>query len=251
MKNKNDIHKEHQGATCATHIPFTRSFLILSLIAILIIGGTGCINIPLSDSAMKNELLTHLYEKYGVEFEPIKLVRGGGSNTLYCYPKGGCPEEDRIWVNKERVQGEMYFRDTYFTIIIREDLEAEVFAAISDLPLPKKVLLESDTLIFDPSNIFESTKTYADLMQAINDGNASARFSIAVAISADDLNESEREEYANQIFDRLEKDGFPGLVNILFYPSEAFEKITRSRESQDALFRQYRDQHTTIGRSIN
>ena len=198
--------------------------LALSLATILMIGAGGCMK-PKSESNEKR-MLRHLREKYGQEFITLGMrgggYFGGGSSILDCYPAGGDPDVDYVCVEMLGTT----IDDTYFGIIIREDVEAEVLAVLSDLPLPMKAYFRGDAGYFDET--FDGTKTYADFKQwEINRGKR-YRFKVTVAVPMDDTDKSEKEEYAKQIFDRLEKDNFHGRVFVRFYPSEVFEKLTRA-----------------------
>jgi len=197
-------------------------FLIPAFTIIFIIGVSGCMH----NLSHEKEILAHLEQKYGIEF--ISLGFEVGSNSVMnCYPKGGCPEADRVKANIRVFSDkntETEFGDTYFGIIIREDLEAEVFDAISDLPLPMKVFFDSETNF---NNIFDSTKTYANFKQWRNNGNP-WRINATVTVSINDFDNSEKEEYANKIFDIIEEDGFTGGIRVRFYSSEVFEKLTRT-----------------------
>lgn len=221
-----------------------RLYLIIPLVIILILGVGGCMNIlPMNDEAIKDEILAHLSQKYnGQEFEALSLEKGY-SITLRCYPKGGDPQADNVRVEKITRDGETIYEDTYFGIIIRDEIESEIISACSGLPLPMKAHFKSNLQSFD--NDFDGTKTYADLKQWIANGNSS-RFSVTVIVCADD---SDKESYSEQIFNKLEKTDFHGMIDVCFYPSEAFEKITRTNRNEIA--RQYPDQYAIFSKSIN
>ena len=223
--------------------------LALSLAIIITIGVSGCMNILQSN---ESRMLKHLSQKYnGQKFITLYMDGGGyfgqGTTKLHCYPKGGDPKADRVWVETWTTkEGERIIQDSYFGIIIREDLEAEVLAACSGLPLPMKAYLVSGNMCYD--DIFDGSKTYADFKQWINDGN-SKRLNVTVSVSADGFDKSEKEQYANQIHDKLEKDGFCGFASVLFYPGEAFDQLTRTNHNELAY--QYHDEYAIFSESIN
>jgi hypothetical protein len=242
---------------------------ILTLTIILMTGVSGCMNLlqtsiekaenerllQIRAEEAQNELLTHLIEKYdGQEFVPIGLEYEFGVFTLHCYPAGGDPETDIVKVETRgnRIEGKAInavTQDTYFGIIIREDVEAEVLAALSDLPLPMKVYFDRPSMYWD--NFWDGSKTYADLKQYGIDRGDPYRFFVTIVVPMDGTDKTEKEEYANQVLDRLEKAGHRGLVSVCFFPNEAFEKVTRSLTAFNDLARQYRDEYALFSKSLN
>ena len=174
-------------------------------------------------------MLKHLREKYGQEFVATGMTGSsnfGGDPVLFCYPKGGDPETDKVRATMSKLKnGERSFEDTYFGIIIREDLESEVLAALPDLQLPMKAYFNCTSFYYDES--FDSTKTYVDFKQWEIDSGKSKLLDITIAIPMDGTDKSKKEEYANRIFDILEQYGFRIYITVRFYPSEVFEIITR------------------------
>ena len=128
-----------------------------------------------SDTVYSEEImLQHLSEKYnGQEFiiSRTSLSYAFGGHPIWdCYPKGGDPETDEFFVEPEKNEnGETIFRDNYFGILIREDIEAEVIETCAGMGLPMKVYSRG---INCTDNKFDGTKTYADLKQAIMEGEA-------------------------------------------------------------------------------
>jgi len=208
------------------------------------IGLSGCMNFF---KGVEVPIAEHLREKYGIEFTGFTSDLSSG-DVVHCYPVGGDPDTDNVRVYTTKHKGsERTFQDTYFNIIIRKDVEAEVYAACEGLPLPMKVYF-TGTSYFD--NIWDGTKTYADLKQWINEGNSKG-LDVTIAIPMDGTDNVEKEEYANQVFDRIEKSGHSGLVHICFFPNEAFEKVTRSLTDRNNLASQYKDEYAIFSNSIN
>jgi len=229
--------------------PIIKVGIVILALIIVTIGVKGFMSIFPSERAITNEILTHLYDKYGVEFEVIRLQSlGGGDFVLHCFPRGGRREADYVQARLITMRGGERIReihDNYFGIKIREDLEADVSDAIEDLPLPKKVFFS--THIGFP-NIFDGSKTYADLIQWVSEGN-SWSLDVTIVISADSFDESEKEAYAEQIFEKIEQDSSVSGVIIRFYPNEVFEKNTRTNYIE--LTRQYSNVSTVFIRDIN
>ena len=217
-----------------------RRIFALTLVFILTIGVSACMG-PFQSN--KSRMLKHLKEKYnGQEFVPIRMDSGGdwfhiSTAILYCYPKGGDPEADEVSVTMNLDSKK--FTDTYFGILIREELESELLATISDLPLPMKVycrFIDS----FDES--LDGTKTFADFKEwqsesketgwlLMHGGTTAIDPGTTIVTTMDGADQTEKEEYVKQIFDRLVKDGYKdsyhGWVGVRFYPSEVFEKVKR------------------------
>jgi len=198
----------------------------LTLIIILTIGVSGCMG-----QSNKKIMLEHLEKKYGKEFGVWHVSKSGyfpwgGTPFMDCYPKGGDPETEhvKIEMNKDE-NGEITFRDNYFGILIREDFEEDMLSILADLPLSMKAYYSNSPPFFN--EIFDGTKTYADFKQWVKDGNSQG-LTITIAVPMDGTDKSEKEEYANQIFEKFEQDVFLYSVDVRFYPSEVFEKITRA-----------------------
>jgi len=214
-----------------------KRILALALLFILTIGLSGCTN-------KKEIMLEHLKEKYGQEFVPGYMAGISTYPTLFCYPKGGDPETDRVWIEMtEYTDGSFSFRDTYFGIIIREDVEAEVLAACSDLPLPMKAYFDSGDGAYN--NLFDSTKTYADLKEDEIDSGERYNHAVTIAIPFDGTDDDEKEKYATQIFDKIEQNGYYGRIFVRCYPSEVFEKITRKN-----VFELHKAEYNNFSKSI-
>lgn len=252
MKNK--TRKENRVAARIANIPLAKRFLILLLIIIITIGVISCMGILRTDESI---MLEHLSEKYnGQEFISIGISGShnfGGDPILYCYPKGGDPEADKVKVTMSKVKnGKRSFSDSYFNIIIREDFEADVLAVLSDMPLPMKVYYSGTSYL---DEIFDGTKTYADFKQWEIDRGEPYLFDVEVVLLCEDVENGE--QYANQIFDKLEKDNYHGSV-VVFIVSDAgiYEKITRNNWSEiwSEIYREANDRKETIpryGKNLN
>ena len=188
---------------------------------------SGQITIPGSSESI---ILKHLKAKYGREFIRKDMTNSAfffrGDPVLYGYPKGGDPDTDKVTATMTKGEnGKREFRDNYFGIMIREDFEADVLAAISDLPQPMKAYSSYNPPYFN--EIFDGTKTYADLKQWGIDRGDPKRLDVTIAVPMDGMDKTEKEEYANQVFNKLQQNEYYGLALVCFYPSEVFESITR------------------------
>lgn len=151
----------------------------------------------------------YLSEKYpGQEFIITSISKGGyfgiGSTYMTGYPKGGDPETDKfdvktyIPVDENGNEGEREFWDNYFAILIREDVEADVFAMLSDLNLPMKVYYRENAYY---GMDYDSTNTYADLKKDIVEGKSERWINVSIFLLCKE--EENSKQYAQQIYDTL------------------------------------------------
>ena len=192
------------------------------------------------------EVLAHMYAKYGVEFN----IRGHDwdrhRDRLTLYPVWGTFEGERVDVQRRVVDGGVVFSDSYFGIMIREDVEAEVLGMLSEVDLPMKAFYNRGTSSFD--NMFDGTKTFADLRQWRADEGIPWSPIIALVVSYDGDKEN-HEAVAEKIFDALIEKGFRGLVGVAILPDEVFAKATRI--NRDELYREFSESVTIRSRNIS
>ena len=211
-----------------------RLILILSLSAVFIMVSIYCLQYYMTST--ERIVLKHLSEKYdGQEFIPLGISNTGyfgrGEDVLHCYPKGGDPKTDDVDAGMLKTEdGEVEFNDNYFGILIREDVEAEVLDTLSDMNLPMKAYYR-EFGSFD--EIFDGTKTYADLKKAIIAGEENHRFDIDIYLLCENI--ENREQYAEQIFDKLSEDGLRRLVDVyVTADTNLYNRVTR--RNQDEIF---------------
>lgn len=190
---------------------------------IMLIGLSGCMHItlPKSEAQITRELLDYLEQKYGREFEALYFE--SGVNILNCYPKGGDPVTDRIFIQitRDKDRNKIY-RDNGFALVIREDVEAQIRDACAKISLSAKVYMDSAGTA---DNSLNGSKTYEDL-QAMGDYCLNCE----VFILCEDL--EKREQYADQIADLLQQDNYIGVVYICTIPDEeTFERMTRRNKN--------------------
>lgn len=198
---------------------------------------------PQSNESVRDEILAHLNDKYGIEFTAIALERNY-DDILYCYVQGGDPKADIVRAVRTTRDKAKEYRDTYFGIVIREEIEAEIMSVCSDISLPMQAFYLSNFLYYD--NIFDGTKNYLDFKKWIGSGN-SMRFTVTVILSLDDSNEGET--YANQVYEKLRKAGFKGLAHVCFMPNKGFKNLTRTNLND--LIELYDARVTLFSESIN
>jgi len=221
-----------------------RKMAVLQLVLIMLMGAGGCMNIfPQSDEAVRNQILSKLYDKYGKEFEAISLERGY-SDILHCYPVGGSPDADYVRAVRQGKENDYIYKDTYFGIIIRDALEQEMQAACAGIGIPTLVVYHSDSLYFDDA--FDNTKNYADFKQWLGEGNP-WRHTVTVVLSPEEVDAGER--YAEQIFEIFGDSGFHGLLYVSILPGEGFAKANRANLNN--LISEYGEQASVFTKSIN
>ena len=199
--------------------------------------------LPQSDESIRDEILEVIGKKYNTEFVALALERGH-SDLLIAYVQGGDTDEDLVRAQRVVRDDNAEYNDTYFGIIIREDIEAEILAVCSGIEPPMRVLYPSNVFFYD--NIFDGTKNYADFKQWIADGNP-WRFDATIILSLDEI--AEGETYANKVFEKLEKADFCGYIHVVVLQSEDFAKLTRTNLND--ILKQYDSQTTLFTKSIN
>ena len=206
----------------------TRKHSILAIIFALLflLGGCGVLNMfTESYEDIRDEMLQHLYEKYGIEFTGVSLERGHHDH-LIAYPTGGDPVNDFVSMQRHVRDGEVEFRDTFFNVIIRNDLEAGVAAALADIGLPFKVFFSGGARVYN--NKFDGTKTFADFNAWVADGNPSRLpLSVFLGVESTDCFDT----YANKAAEKVQETGYLLYVVFSFTPMEIFEQITRSNRT--------------------
>ena len=218
--------------------------IVLSLLIILMTGVSGCMK------SNEKIMLAHLKEKYGQEFVSLGTRDSGhfgrGADIILdFYLKDGDVKDDYGWLSMSK--GSRFFEDSYFGVIIREDLEADVLVACTDMGLPMKAYFYGGSYSFDES--FDKTKTYTDFKEWNENNGFPHRFDIEVWVFIDGYDEYGKKECADEIFDRIESDGYHGEVEIHLLPSKAFLEITQLNRYE--LKEQYYDEYAVYYKSLN
>jgi len=225
----------------------TINFSILAIVfaALLFLGGCGMLNMfTESYEDIRDEMLQHLYEKYGVEFIATSLERGS-HDFLAAHPIGGDPIADFVGVQRHVRNDGVEFRDTFFGILIRDNLEAGITAALADIGLPFKVFFPSDFLVFN--NKFDGTKDFADFNAWVAEGNP-FRLSLTIFLGVESM--EHLDTYANRAFEKIQETGYSLGVVLNFTPIAVFEQIERTNRTNIlGLYR--RDITSIINDSIN
>jgi len=224
----------------------TRKQFILAIVfaILLFLGGCGMLNMfTESYEDIRDEMLQHLYEKYGIEFTGVSLERGHHDH-LIAYPTGGDRDNDFVSMQRHVRDGEVEFRDTFFSVIIRDDLEAGVAAALADIGLPFKVFFSGGAAVY--GNKFDGTKTFADFNAWVADGNP-FRLPLSVFLGVESTECFDT--YASKAAEKVQETGY--LLNVVFSftPMEIFEQIERSNRADITGI--YTFEITSIVKNIN
>jgi len=219
----------------------TSKHFILAIVfsTLLFLGGCGMLNMfTESYEDIRNEMLQHLYEKYGIEFTGDSLERGH-QDYLIAFPTGGNMHEDFVRMQRYGSGDNVRYVDTFFGVIIRDDLEARVTAALADIGLPVKVFFPSNNTFFN--NIFDGTKTFDDFNQWIAEGNS---FHLRVTTFFEVDSVECFDTYANHAIEKIQETGY--LLNVIFHftPTEIFNQVTRNNRTD--IIARYRNEITSI-----
>jgi len=223
--NQSDIKNNKQKIKTIKHSIWAIAFALL-----FFLGGCSMLNMfTESYEDIRDEMLQHLYEKYGIEFTGVSLERGHHDH-LIAYPTGGDRDNDFVSMQRHVRDGELEFRDTFFGVIIRDDLEAGVAAALADIGLPFKVFFSTGLgAVYD--NKFDGTKTFADFNAWVAEGNP-GRLSINVTLGIESVESTEcLDAYADRAFEKIQETGYSLGVVLTFAPIEIFEQIDRSNRA--------------------
>jgi hypothetical protein len=218
--------------------------IVISAILLAVLLG-GCTNMTIhlqSNESIRDEMLEHLRQKYGREFIAISLERGH-HDFLVAFPENGDADTDIVAVQRTITDGQVEMRDTFFGVIIREDIESEILTALADIVIPHKVFFPTDVYYFD--NIFDSSKTYSDLRQWVSDGNV-WRTTFTILISLDEIEKGEM--FASKVFERISSVNLHGLVHVVVLPNEGFTEANRTNLND--VISQFFDKSKTISRSL-
>jgi hypothetical protein len=222
-----------------------RKIVGIVLAAIIMMGVNGCMehnNIEKISEEMqqsserstrqaekiRDEMLQYMNAKYGKEFLAVSLDQRGIDNSkdvFKCYAKGENPDTDYASVYRMGTGNNISYSDTYFGVIVRDDVETEISSICRELSLDSKAFFSFARYCYD--SIYDSTKTYADFLEDED------RPGIAVKVGVAFEQDGDAESISEQIFQIMEDRGFRGYLNIHFITKEAFDNL--SWENSDKI----------------
>ena len=171
-----------------------------------------------SQETIVKETLAHMKEKYcGQEFVFDHVIGQHNKSIICCYPEGSDFETDPVEVERSVADGKVKYRDTYFNILIKDDIEADIAGMCKDLGIPITVTLLGVSSEYTDDQ-FDGTKTYADYKAWAEDTKSSNLFHLNVFIHDGD----DCESLAQEIVDRVQEGRIHGALNMFFYPMETY-----------------------------
>ena len=111
-----------------------KALLCLMLVFILTIGVCGCMDKKNNPEKIKDEIVSHLHQKYGKDFIPVNLVMKGVTadyDQLSLYPADGNKDTDSFYAYRHIDNGKASYKDNYFEILVRDEYEQTVAAYAS------------------------------------------------------------------------------------------------------------------------
>lgn len=112
-----------------------KDMIIFLTLGVFVFSGSACgkakarsyqKEVKLSDEEIKQDMLNHLKDKYGFEFESSDFEPINKGYSLLVYKKGDSREHDSASAYREEIDGKVVYEDGYYPIIIREDFEKMV-----------------------------------------------------------------------------------------------------------------------------
>lgn len=117
-----------------------KKLAIIGMTTLMILVMSGCMR---SGERKSQEMLAHMYEKYGVEFEIINYIPVNvdcSYDVWLCDVKQGEPSMEPIEVHR---YSEDEYIDNYYTELAREEIESRAMKAILQVADEGKVYLSS------------------------------------------------------------------------------------------------------------
>ena len=202
----------------------------IGMTILIMLGVSGCM-----DRHEKNneEMLAHMKEKYGVEFEIQDYIPRNvdcSYDVWFCNAVGDDPETDRIEVH--RYYGELAkkheYEDEYYSRLVRDEIESRATEAMLQISDEAKVFLSYFSWADEEYTKVEQLDEYLQTKS----GNVA--FSMLIFVV-----DHEDEGITNQeVVNKLEKEladagiGFPRLRIFFVKDDELFQKIDRESHEE-------------------
>lgn len=207
--------------------------IILSLLGIIILWGvSGCMNKKPNPEAIKEQMMTHLEEKYGEEFVPKSLSLSSWAysyDRLIAYPKKGTEEDHfEVWGTKME-DGSYNISDGYFGIFIRPQYEEVLSNIVSSTYDEFKLYAEfGEGVLPDRLN----KETTVDQIYR-KDENFSSDTVIFVKQSK--VGDQDAEASLRQIAGKMREQKLVGFVRLYVVVDDKYESIGSGPQNLSAL----------------
>ena len=170
---------------------------------------------------IRDEMLNFMNLKYDKTFIGLSLEQRGidrSSDKLVCYAEGDNRDKDFAYVYRDISDGVIEYSDTYFAILIREELNDEIENICRNFGFESKVY--SDTLTCLYANEYDKSKTLADLKS----DKSQPGFLVEVALTTTgiDLNE----EISQEIFNAFREANLLGDFTLYSFTRPIFDTVT-------------------------
>ena len=210
---------------------------LVILLTTLMLGATGCArSLVAREEEEKEAMLEYMYDKYGVEFQvdssTIKMTTR--SYIFRCSLKGTTNEDEKaqITVYKHTDNREEPYEDTYFPMLICDDIEERVIQELDGKIEPYKAYVYANLTCFVNNKYREGEQLDQYLEEY---GDKSIAYSIAVFVLDQGTNE-ENKELAQEILDIL-KESDIGNAGIAILCLEENVYAERTRDNSRAPLR--------------
>lgn len=203
--------------------------VLLIIISIVngMVGNSNKGNLNNDSEQIRNEMLEYMNKKYGKTFVGLSLEKRGidrNSDKLVCYAVGEDREKDYTYVYRDMNGDIATYSDTYFGVIIRNEVETEIKNIFSSFGYEAKVY--SDTLTRIYSNEYDKTKTLFNLKSDKTEPG------LLVEIAITNTNNTFSENDSQKLFDALSNNEFHGMFTIYYFSKSDFNYITDENENE-------------------
>lgn len=183
-------------------------------------------------SKQEKEMLAYMYEKYGVEFQvdwSARTIYKDSYDSWNCSIKGNTNEDARgkIEVHRWRNRKDNPYADTYFPILIREEIEKRVHKVFEGYIEPCKAYVKADANYVD--NKFCSIDQIDQYLE--EKGTRGTEYYITILIP-DDGDEKRAEELEEKVLERLKIANIGNChYNIFWMDKNVYEGMTNSKSN--------------------
>lgn len=179
-----------------------------------------------SSEQIRDEMLNFMDAKYGKTFVGLSLERRGidrNSDKLICYADGEDRDRDFAYVYRDITEGVAEYSDTYFGVLIRNEVESEIENICRSFGFEAKVY--SETLVRIYANEYDKSKTLSELKL----DKTQPRLLVEIALTgADDA----LEEKSDAIFNALAENNLRGIFTLYYFSQTEFDSINDENENE-------------------